>query len=163
MYSLYKHYNAVERSWKRIKYLYLMSHISGSSCLFYTMCISPPSLKSAVKAKTDDNIWGKTPRGSIKLSIQLLTGLACPLRSTEPERAVLPQAAQGCPKGRHGLANKAQQARRVTFSCFVLHIAVREPLRDRTWNVFSVWKVLCCQGSGYIQETEEESTWILWN
>lgn len=90
-----------------------MSQISGSSCLYYNMHIPPPCLKSTVKAKTDDSLWGKTPCGSIKLSIQLLTGLMHPFPSTELERAILPQAAQGWPKGRHSLANKTWQPRRV--------------------------------------------------
>lgn len=111
-----------------------MSQISGSLCLFYNMHIPPPCLKSTVKAKTDDSLWGKTPCGSIKLSIQLLTGLMRPFHSTELERAILPRAAQGWPKGRHGLTNKTWQPRTVIFSCFGLHIAKSETPPQR-WNL----------------------------
>lgn len=114
--------------WTQLKNnkMHLMSHSSVSPHLLYTVYIPPSSLESTVKAKIDDSLWGNAFHGSIKLSIQLLTGLVCPLHGTEPERAILPRTAQGWPKGGHILAIKACQTRRVTFSWFGLHIAKQE-------------------------------------
>lgn len=133
---VYINITTVECSWKRIKYLYLMSHISGSSCLFYAMHIPLPSLKSTVKVKTDDSLWEKTPCGNIKLSVWLLTGLAWPLCSTEPERAVLPWAAQGWPKGRRGLSNKAWQPRRVTSRVLACTLWSQRPPQRQNLKYF---------------------------